>query len=339
MSADDPLTYPFVTPAMGAVTSVAAGLDWVRMPLPFRLGHINLWVLRDTRGAVLVDTGLGDAPTRAIWRRVLGDRPPAQVIVTHFHPDHMGNAGWFEQIGGGRPSMTEPEFLWAHFARNGDPTVESARRAAFHRAHGRSSEDAGRQRDRVGWYPACVPELPSGFDRLVDGMELRLAGRAWRVILVHGHAPAQALLHCPDLGVLIAGDQVLPRITPNVGVHWPEPDDDPLTAFLTGLDRLAGLPADTLVLPSHGLPFQGLATRLADLRRHHGDRLAAMATAIARAPSTAAEMLPVLFDRPLDDHDMVFAMAEAVAHANHLWRTGRARRIIDAAGVVRFAAP
>ena len=119
---------------------------------------------------------------------------------------------------------------------------------------------------RGNTYRRGVPELPHTFERLLDGDRLRMGGTQWRVLEGHGHSPEHASLYSTERSVLISGDMLLPRISTNVSV-WPvEPDGDPLGRFLASLDRLAELPSGTLVLPSHGLPFVGIAARVEQLR-------------------------------------------------------------------------
>ncbi len=328
---------PFATPpAPGLTNAIAPGVDWLRMPLPFRLNHINLWMLEDGDGVALVDCGFATEESRTYWGQILDGRKVSRMLVTHFHPDHIGNAGWLEQTYNAPVWMPEREFLWAYFVRNQPLAVETASVTEFQRRHGLAGEKLAAQAKRQGWYPSGVPTLPSHFTRLADGDELRIGEHLWRVIITRGHASEQACLYAEEPGLLIVADQVLPRISPNIGVHWPEPDADPLKLFLASLDHLAELPADTLVLPSHGLPFRGLRQRIAELKSHHEGRLTAILEACRDQDQTAAELLPVIFDRALDVHDMTFAMAEAVAHVNLLWRDGRLKRTADADGVLRF---
>jgi glyoxylase-like metal-dependent hydrolase (beta-lactamase superfamily II) len=136
--------------------------------------------------------------------------------------------------------------------------------------------------------------------------------------------------------VMISGDMVLPRISTNVSVIDIEPEANPLPLYLASLERLRALPADTLVLPSHGKPFRGLHARIDQLKAHHDERLADVMAACAREPQTAASLLPVLFRRPLDLHQTTFAMGESIAHLHALWLDGRLRREAGADGVYRF---
>ncbi len=340
LSAADPapaLDYPISEPpGPGQTRAVAAGIDWVRMPLPFRLDHINLWRLDGSAGWTVVDCGLGSRTTRALWQGLLADRPLERVLVTHFHPDHIGNAGWFAETFLAPVHMTQGEFLMAHFAATaGGPG--GAEQQTFWRRHGL---DEARVADSAGGgsYADGVPTLPASYHRLRDGDAVTVGGGSWRVIVATGHAPEQATLYDAARGVLIAGDQVLPRISPNITV-WPtEPDADPLADFLASLDRLSALPAETLVLPSHGLPFYGLHQRIAELKRHHRDRLDEILAAADR-PITAADLLPVLFRSALEGFQLRFGMGESIAHLNHLAAQGALLRLAEPGRPIRFVRP
>ncbi|OGA38873.1 MAG: hypothetical protein A3G24_07740 [Betaproteobacteria bacterium RIFCSPLOWO2_12_FULL_62_13] len=334
------LSYPFRdAPALGATKQVAAGVFWVRMPLPFALEHVNLWLLGDGDGWTIVDCGLGTATTRELWEQVLAgclDRRPVQrLIVTHCHPDHIGLAAWLCEKFGLSPWMTYSEYAHAHAVYH---RVAGANHAALHTLHQRHGLDPARLgalNSHEGHYRRGVPSLPEAYRRIRHGERLIAGQNTWRVIVGHGHSPEHAALYCDKLGVLISGDMLLPRISTNVSV-WPmEPDGDPVGEFLDSLEQFKELPPDTLVLPSHGLPFQGMRARIAELDCHHRSRLERL-TAVCGRPQTAAEVLPELFDRKLDDYHVVFAMGEAIAHLNHLMRCGTLDRVDDANGVYRF---
>ncbi len=341
MGLHDQVTYPLGEriPAPGEAIAVAEGVHWIRMPLPFALDHINLWLLEDGDGWTVVDTGYGAEATWALWEGLLagpmGARPVHGIVVTHYHPDHVGSAAWLAQRTGAPVWMTTGEFLSAHAAR--DDT------AGFDRATGidflvRNGLDAAAIPERLrsgNHYRRGVPELPRRYRRLLHGDRLAVGGREWEAITVYGHAPEHAALSCPALGVLISGDQVLPRITTNVGVWGNQPDADPLALYLASLDRFGPLDAATLVLPSHDRVFRGLHPRIAQLHAHHADRLARLLDGCGE-PVTARDVLPLLFRRALDEHQLLFAMGEAIAHLHRLHATGELVRIEDARGVRRY---
>ena len=324
------LYYPWPdVPAAGVARLVAPGVWWLRMPLPFALNHVNLWLLEDRDGWVQVDTGLGDAPTRALWEQhfetTFGERTLARVIATHYHPDHFGNAAWLAQRWGCPVAMPEAEYLTAHAVAEDRAGYGIEATCALFRAHGLSAEQLAALSGRGNTYRRGVPTLPVVHERLLAGDEIAIGAHRWQVIAGHGHSPEHAALYCADSGVLISGDMLLPQISTNVSV-WPvEPEGDPLERFLASLDRFDALPADTLVLPSHGLPFSGIPIRTGMLRAHHAARLTELEAA-ARQPITAAQALPLLFRRALDTQQVLFAMGEAIAHLNHLWRAGRLER-------------
>jgi glyoxylase-like metal-dependent hydrolase (beta-lactamase superfamily II) len=182
-----------------------------------------------------------------------------------------------------------------------------------------------------------VPAVPERFRRLMDGNRVRIGDHEWRCHAGYGHAPEHIALHSPTLNTLISGDMVLPRISTNVMVIDLEPEADPLTLYLDSIARLRELPADTLVLPSHGRPFSGLHRRIDQLREHHDERYAEVMAACAGRPQSAADVLPLLFKRPLDLHQTTFAMGEAIAHLHGLWYAGKLGRELGADGVFRFA--
>jgi glyoxylase-like metal-dependent hydrolase (beta-lactamase superfamily II) len=326
-------------PRPAAVTAVARGVGWIRMPLPFALDHINLWLLADGDGWTQVDCGFGDAATRALWEAhfatTLGNRPIKRVIATHYHPDHLGNAAWLVERFGAEMAMPQAEFLTAHMVVAGGSGYTTDATCALFRSHGMPVDHVAEMRARGNNYRRGVPELPATFRRLMADDHVRIGAHRWRTIGGYGHSPEHMSLHCAELGICISGDMLLPRISTNVAV-WPiEPEGDPLARFLASLAGFAALPPDTLILPSHGLPFFGAGLRAEQLHAHHAARLAELEAA-ADEPSTAAELLPVLFRRPLDVQQRFFAMGEAIAHLNYLWHAGRFTRTIGADGTIRF---
>ncbi len=337
------LCFPFSAPPDGgAACEVAPGIFWLRMPLPFALNHINLWLLREGNAWTAVDCGVNLADTRAHWEQiftgVMGGAPLRRVLVTHFHPDHFGNAGWLTQRFGAPLWMSESEFLTAHAQYQTLPGFGSEATAALFTEHGLDAGRAAAISGRGNSYRRIVGDPPMRFMRMIDGDEIDIGGHLWRVIMGYGHAPEHAALYCKALGVLISGDMLLPKISTNISV-WPsKPESDPLGLFLRSIDRFLELPADTLVLPSHGLPFRGAHERVQMLHEHHRDRLAEVLDACAQ-PRTAADLLPVLFRRELDTHQTFFAMGESIAHLNYLWLRGTLARSRDEDQILRFVAP
>jgi len=336
----NPMSFPFTEPPhAGGACEVVPGLYWLRMPLPFALNHINLWLLRDTKGWTAVDCGIGLDDTRALWEKifaaVVGGSGLTRVLVTHFHPDHFGNAAWLTQRFGAPLWMTETEFLTAHAQYETVAGFGSDATAALFSEHGLDSERVSGISVRGNSYRKVVGEPPSRFVRMLDGDEIEIGGNAWRVIIGYGHAPEHAALYCESLGILISGDMLLPKISTNISV-WPiKPESDPLKLFLRSIDRFTELPADTLVLPSHGLPFRGAHHRVQMLHDHHRDRLAEVLDACSQ-PRSATDLLPLLFRRTLDSHQTFFAMGESIAHLNYLWLQGKLSRTRDADSVYRF---
>jgi len=291
----------------------------------------------------VVDCGIDNALTREAWQQVeqqvLQGLPILRVLVTHMHPDHMGLAHWLCERWQAPLWMSTSEYQSALLACSGLSNFGGSATVAFFEAHGwRKAEDLAVIKGRMGYYPSMVPKIPSAYVRLMAGAQVRIGDRLWTCLSGYGHSPEHMALQDTENQLLISGDMLLPSISTNISVYASEPDGNPLKWFLDSLERMEDLPDATLVLPSHGRPFRGAATRIAQLKSHHADRLSELLQACTAQACNAYELLPVLFKRPLDVHQTTFALGEAVAHLNLLWRSGQLQRTRDADGVYRFAA-
>jgi glyoxylase-like metal-dependent hydrolase (beta-lactamase superfamily II) len=317
----------------GSMAWVAEGVGWLRMPLQGPLGFINVWAIDDDDAWILVDCGLGDAATESAWLRAfagpLSGRPVRTVLITHGHPDHFGKAGWLVRHTGARLRMTAGEHRGALRAI-GDGAAEATR---FYVAAGWDQPTIARWLDRLAGFHDLYLPLPPAFERIRADDALAMGGTPWHVIGCVGHSPEHAAFHCADRRVFIAGDQVLPRITASVGV-WPgDEEGNPLRTWLDGLDAIeAAVPDDVLVLPSHGDPFHGLHTRVAEMRSGHHAMIARIAAALDR-PRRAIDLFDPAFGKPIGPHRIGAATGEVVACLRWLAAEGRATCARDADGV------
>ncbi len=341
------LHYPMgdVLPAPGTALTVAPGIKWLRMPLPFALNHINLWLLRDEidgrPGWSVVDCCINSDAARAQWELIFANAleglPILRVIVTHMHPDHIGLAHWLCERWQVRLWISATDFSIARIGTQGAGGFGGDTAAAFFAAHGLNDPDSVEKiKQRGNYFIGLVPSVPRQYRRMMDSDTLMIGNRQWRCISGYGHAPEHIALHCEELRVLIGGDMMLPRISTNVSVYDQEPESNPLKQFLESIDKFRLLDARTLTLPAHGKPFTGLHQRIQQLHDHHSDRLAEVLQACSAEPCSAAELLPVLFKRVLDLHQTTFAMGESVAHLHALWFDGRLQRTLGQDGIYRF---
>ena len=366
------LHYPLgdALPAQGQTLAVAPGVRWIRMALPFALDHINLWLLRDEidgrAGWSVVDCCISRDESRAQWEEIFATQleglPILRVIVTHMHPDHIGLAYWLCERWNAPLWISATDYFTAYHHSQHTSGNGGAGAAAFFQKHGLTDPEAmAKISARTSYYAAMVPALPPSFVRMQDGQTLRIGGRDWQCISGYGHAPEHIALYCADVQqgaarnavsaqtdtqgilhksfpILIGGDMMLPRISTNVSVFDMEPESNPLQQFLDSIDKFAALDTDTLTLPAHGKPFQGLHTRIQQLHDHHRDHLGrVMAFARDQQSCSAADILPVLFKRQLDLHQTTFAMGEAIAHLHKLWVDGYLQRRRSDDGVYRFS--
>jgi glyoxylase-like metal-dependent hydrolase (beta-lactamase superfamily II) len=335
----DALTYePVPMTVDGEPSEFSPGLFGVRFALPFALDHVNIWLVAEQDGWTAIDAGLADQRTRERWQELAGflaPRPVTRVLATHFHPDHMGLAGWLCERTGAELWASRTEWLQGRaLALDTSEEFVAAGRRFDHRA-GLDAELAEERAARGNLYRPRVSLPPASYRRVRGGEHLTIGGSRWQVIIGRGHAPEMLCLFSAECKVLIAADQVLPRISPNVGVWAGEPWANPLAEFLDSLAVLRELPDDCLVLPSHGRPFRGLHARIDQLIGHHRERLAATLAACDR-PASAVEVMPKLFNRELDRHQLGFALGETLAHLNLLVERGDIERRPDDDGRLRY---
>lgn len=348
------LSYPFAAPpGPGEAHEVAPGVLWLRMPMPFRLDHINLWAIRDAGtgehgeggggdGWAIVDTGLQTAETLDVWRQLFASGAfeksrITRVIVTHMHPDHVGMAGWLVSKFDCRLWMSRLEYLHCRvlLTDTGRDAPEDGIR--FYARAGWETDSLEMYSARFGDFGRMIHKLPDSYIRLHDGQSLTIGAHRWQVVVGAGHSPEHACLYCPDLKLLISGDQVLPRISSNVSVFPTEPDADPLTDWLTSIDKIKrSVPDDLLVLPAHNEPFHGLHARLDALSAGHHQGLEKLRAHLVE-PRRAIDVFPTLFRRAIGTgRELTLATGESIAHLNYLIGRGEATRTLAADGAYRY---
>ncbi len=350
------LTYPWDErlPADGELIMLHEGVYWLRMPLPFALNHINLYLLADEidgcRGWTLIDCGIASDAVRQLWEQIfqngLQGLPILRVICTHTHPDHIGLAAMICERYSCRLWMTLGEYtlgriLSTRYDPQKDPqglaraTQLAVEHFERHGIHETALLEAVRERS-ANYFSTLVPDMPRSFVRIRADEAIMINGQAWQVIIGTGHSPEHASLYCAQAGLLLSGDMVLPRISTNVSVFEIEPEANPVEWFMRSLDAYAHCAEDTLVLPSHGKPFRGLAQRIVQLKAHHAERLEALQQAMQGGTDiTARDAIKIVFGREFDFHQLNFALGEALAHLHCLWYRGQVQRI-QADGQVRF---
>lgn len=343
------LTYPFggKEPGDGETMQVAPGVRWVRLNVPGPLKHVNSWLIddRDGRGdgVALIDAGMNRTETRDAWKSVfkgsLAGMRVTRMIGTHFHPDHIGLAGWMCDHHRAPLWMTRGEWLTAQMLV-ADARPETPQEVSnFRRACGWSDEQIELAAAR-GWsnFGRIVRPMPLSYRRLVDGETISIGGTAWRIVVGSGHSPEHACLLDEANGVFVAGDQVLPRISPNVSLGITEPDSDPLGEWFDSIAKLKReVPADVLTLPGHGDPFLNLHVRLDAMDREHRARLDEL-EAFLDEPRRVVDCFGRLFRRAIGQEVLGMATGEAMAHLKRLEVEGRAVRETDGDGTWRWRA-
>lgn len=332
--------YTHAAPEPGTLQELAPGILWLRLALPFALNHVNIHIIDDGTGWTVIDTGVANDQTRAVWEQMLAGplagRPVNRLVVTHFHPDHVGLGGWLAEKCDAGVTMSQTEYFRSRLARAAGGTDSSPHRP-FYVRHGLSPEEVEAVTVRGNAYQRLTVELPLSYTRVRAGDVLDLGGRRFEVLTGAGHALEQVMLLNREEGIFLPTDQVIGHISPNVGVDALEPGADALADFLASLrDIRATVPEGVLTAPTHGRPFHGLHDRIDTLIAHHRERCDLVAKAIAEGASTTAGIMPTLFNRKLDPHQMGFAFGEALAHVNHMLALGELCGETDGEGVLRL---
>ncbi|HEY1413292.1 MAG TPA: MBL fold metallo-hydrolase [Rhodopila sp.] len=336
------LTFPLADPpAPGSITDIAPGIRWLRLPLPYRLDHVNIYLIENAGGWTALDSGLGNDTCKEAWQAALAGplkgQPLKSLIVSHFHPDHVGLAGWLCQTFDLELTMPRPEYLHSLVLQCAPANYGEEVFRPFYQRHGLSAEATEIVLSRGHEYLKRTTGVPASYHRIKHGDTLTVGARSFHVQTGGGHSLEQAMLYRPEERLFLAADQVIARISPNVSVHPMEPDLDALGIYLASLRAIRDSVApDVLVLPGHGLPFHGLHDRVEELLTHHAMRCGEIAVACREAPLSVAEIVPVLFTRPLDAHQTGFAFGEVLAHVNHMLGRGELRLETDAGGVDRY---
>ncbi len=326
------IRYPWEEPPEhGQATEVAEGVRWIRLPLPMALDHVNIYALDEGDSWTIVDTGIHSRRSVALWESVLSgplaSKPVGRLILTHHHPDHIGMAGWLMDRFGAGLTATRTSWLMARMLILDEEERPTAQALKLWRAAGMDEAiyDERKNARPFNFADTCHP-LPVGYTRVKDGDVLRAAGRDWDVHTGNGHAPEHLTLWSRDDNLVLAGDQILPSISPNIGVYPTEPEADPVADWLESCAKFQPLAqSDHFVLPGHKLPFTGLPTRLDQMIENHVSALDRLEQALA-TPSTAVECFVPVFKREIRGEQFGLAMVEAVAHCQHLVLQGRATR-------------
>jgi len=344
VSSNARLRYPCATPpAPGVPTLIAPGVHWLRLPLPVSLGAINVWLLADGAGTTLVDTGIHDEQTVALWRALLEgalrDRPLTRIIATHLHPDHVGMAGWLSRHCACRLWMTRLEYLHCRMQASDSSRPAPEETLGFYQRAGWDEQALERYRTRFGGFGRMLSALPDSYRRIEDGEQLDIDGHRWQVLVGAGHSPEHACLYDAQRKLLISGDQVLPRISSNVSVQPTEPDADPMSEWLDSLSKLRRcVPDDVLVLPAHNKPFYGLHARIEQLQADADDALERLRGGLDQ-PRRVVDLFALLFRATVRSEDSTrytLATGEALACLNYLLRRGEISVSLDGHGVAWY---
>lgn len=295
-------------------------IEKIRLPLPFRLNHVNCFLAKGEDGYTVMDTGLNQPKTADMWQEVLAGKTVNKLLITHLHPDHCGYAGQLQRETGATAWMTKTdadalELIWQE---------ESL--AILTKEY----ERAGMPKSIVseiirlrGNLPPAVTPLPKVTHHIQEGESVKLGKGNFEVIFTPGHSDGLICLFDREKSVLLSTDHILPRITPNIS-YWFYGEENPLQLFQDSLEKVRNLQAG-YVIPSHGEPFEDANARIDAIWDHHEERLAFVLDRV-KSTKTAFAMCREMFPRDLSDYDYQFAIGETIAHLEYLRAKGMLSR-------------
>jgi len=312
-------------PQEGIPVELADGIYMLRLPLPFALDHVNVCLLEEKDSWTIIDAGLGSQACLDIWDNLLtsflSKKPVKQLILTHYHPDHVGLSGDLVERTGAQVHMSRTEWLMANMLYYDNEGELGAKMLNLFQQHGLPEKECEEIKSFKSSYRDRCSKLPNGFNRIRHGDHLNFGNSRWQCRQGSGHSPEHISLYSSERNVLIAGDHILPKITPNIPMPVQDLTANPIADYLDSLQTFRDIGEDELILPSHRLPFSGIRTRIDQLTNHHHERLQTLVEA-CNEPVTVFDVLPVLFRRELDSNQMSFAMLEALSHMVYLERKG-----------------
>lgn len=320
---------------VGEPVEVAHGVWWIRLPIDSSLDFVNVYALRDGNRLALVDVGVNDASSIAALDAALTSPPLAQlplkrVIVTHFHPDHIGAAGVLAQRGV-ELWMSRTCWLSCKLLLQTAASAPKAPEVDFMRRAGLLGiELEAYKRQPPHRYQKQVAALPEDYVPLSDGQHLTIGDRSWKVLVGNGHAAEHLTLW--SKGLAIVGDQILPSISSNLTIPFTEPEGDLVAEWLLSCQKLLTVADNQILgLPGHQRPFTGLQNRLVQIQSNMEGAIERLSKILVR-PSSALECMEQFHNRSLTFVQRKQMLPEIVGFLNHLYRKGDVERKLSPHG-------
>lgn len=291
----------------------------ITIPLPFRLDHVHCYLAEGEKGWTIIDAGLNNKTTRDLWNPIIEKHDIADIIITHYHPDHFGYAGTLQQLTGADVWMTEVD---EHAGTTYWEADSLNLLKENYNACGMDEDVAvALSSDESGFMPQVKP-YPTVIHHLEEGMKLHFGKYEYEVLFTPGHSDGLISLYNKENSVLFSTDHILPKISPNVS-YWFKGFSNPLEEFFNSLKKIQKLDVE-YVIPSHGKPFQNANKRIVELLDHHQDRLHVIHENM-KEPISVKSACQILFGN-LSIHETRFAVGETLAHLEYLLLNDQCRK-------------
>ncbi len=319
---------------MDSIVEVSPNIFQVRVPIPFPLRNVQCYLVRETDGWTMVDTGLNYPAALEAWDgafRALRMKPRdiRRIVLTHTHPDHFGLAGHFQRLADAPVYALNEEI--EIIPREWPPEeIAIPLLSRFFRHHGAPDQVLGRVAGRSREVIEMTNPLPV-LVPLHEGEDIRIGGQPYRVIWVPGHADGHLVLYRRSDGLMFIGDHVLMKITPNIAL-WPQLEFNPLQKYLASLDKISQFKTQ-IALPGHRAIVHDVPARVAEIKQHHQVRLHETLVAAGKG-NNGYQVARALFPHLVTADDIRLGMIEALSHLEYLTQAGKLERLEGA--VMRY---
>ena len=309
-------------PKKNRFSKITEDLYWARIPLPFRLDHVNIYAINSNDGLVIIDTGIDNRLTRKCWGEIIENLSPSlslsKIIITHHHPDHIGASKFLSKKLNLKVFAPKIELRRIKKIMSYTDIEYGKLLSQNYKEFGLDKKLIERVKHQGNSFKKMVKHLPE-INSIENPLTIETKKGIWKGRFDTGHSPSQLSLYDEERKIYLCFDFLLPRISPNISVGIDDNENNVLDGYLKYLNKIKQkMDKNWSVFPGHEYPYTDPSKRAVSLIKHHRNRLDTLLKAISKKPINVSEATEILFGKTKNDHDIFFASCEAKSHLNYL---------------------